>query len=81
MARIKINSPKNPSADNDSGNTLTVVKLPNSPCCKQCKLLPDNTCGGCFRTLQEIATWGMMTLQQKDAVKRRIEAMKSSDLV
>jgi predicted Fe-S protein YdhL (DUF1289 family) len=79
MARIKINSTKNLPSDNDSSDTLTVRKMPTSPCCKQCKLLPDNTCGGCFRTLQEIATWGMMTPQQKDAVRRRIEAKKSSD--
>ena len=69
----------NPPTTSNLDTTFTVRKAPDSPCRKQCKLLPDNTCGGCLRTLQEIATWGMMTPQQKDAVRRRIEAKKSSD--
>jgi len=43
-----------------------------SPCCKRCKLLPDNTCGGCGRTLMEIAMWKSMPKAQRDSVVERV---------
>lgn len=33
-----------------------------SPCVKICKIAPDtNQCVGCFRTLQEITEWSVLT--------------------
>ena len=43
-----------------------------SPCCKKCKLLPDNTCGGCGRTIMEIALWKNMPKAQRDSVLERL---------
>ena len=76
MARTKMLATNNSLAASGHDTSLTVQKLSTSPCCKQCKLLPDNTCGGCFRTLQEIATWGMMTPHQREAVRLRLESIK-----
>ncbi|MFM7319633.1 MAG: DUF1289 domain-containing protein [bacterium] len=52
----------------------------SSPCCKKCHLLPDNTCGGCGRSLQEIAMWGSMTDEQRLAVRARIEARRGQEV-
>lgn len=43
-----------------------------SPCCKKCKLLPDNTCGGCGRTIMEIAMWKSMSKAQRESVLERL---------
>lgn len=47
-----------------------------TPCCKKCKLLSNNTCGGCGRSLMEIAMWKTMTEAQRKAVWERIEREK-----
>jgi predicted Fe-S protein YdhL (DUF1289 family) len=39
-----------------------------SPCTGICAIEDDDLCRGCVRTLDEIATWGMMTPDQRTAV-------------
>lgn len=61
----------------DSGQSASAKALTGvgqaSPCCKKCKLLADNTCGGCGRSLEEIATWAIMSPSQKQAVLNRLK--------
>jgi predicted Fe-S protein YdhL (DUF1289 family) len=43
----------------------------DSPCVKVCVLLPDeDVCAGCYRTLEEIATWSRLD----DAERSRVIA-------
>ena len=47
-----------------------------SPCRKLCALDPaTRVCTGCGRSLDEIARWGRMTDEEKQAVLRRIGAL------
>lgn len=55
-------------------------KISNTPstCIKQCEMdFKTGLCKGCFRTIKEIADWGIMTEKQKQNVwyliKRRKE--------
>jgi len=42
-----------------------------SPCVKECKVNGDKVCGGCKRTLEEIANWTKMSpLHQAQIIKR-----------
>lgn len=40
-----------------------------SPCVNICALDDDDVCTGCFRTGKEITEWGLMTPDQKRAVR------------
>jgi hypothetical protein len=41
----------------------------DSPCVKVCAIHPEERlCVGCFRTLEEIATWSRMTAAERRAV-------------
>ena len=41
----------------------------SSPCIAVCEMLPEaGVCGGCFRTLDEIAAWGALDAGEKRAV-------------
>ena len=39
-----------------------------SPCISVCEMLPEGVCAGCFRTLDEIAVWGLLDDAEKRAV-------------
>lgn len=40
-----------------------------SPCTKVCMMDPDSgLCAGCFRTLEEIGSWSVMTEEEKEKV-------------
>jgi predicted Fe-S protein YdhL (DUF1289 family) len=44
-----------------------------SPCVKVCVMDPErDACIGCARTLEEIALWGKMSEEQRDAVMREL---------
>lgn len=46
---------------------------PESPCIGLCQMNGDRShCVGCGRTLNEIATWSRMSVDDKRAVLRRI---------
>ena len=48
-----------------------------SPCVKVCVMDPDrDACIGCGRTLEEIALWGRMSDEQRDAVMRDLPARR-----
>jgi len=48
-----------------------------SPCIKLCEYdHKTRLCKGCFRTVDEIAQWGMMTDEQKRKVLKLIEGRK-----
>ncbi|WP_244299017.1 DUF1289 domain-containing protein [Roseibium aquae] len=45
-----------------------------SPCIKVCKIdEPSRLCLGCFRTLEEIATWARLTDAQRDQVMNDLD--------
>lgn len=44
-----------------------------SPCASVCRLLPDNSCEGCLRTVDEIRAWSSSTDDDKRAVWRLIQ--------
>lgn len=57
---------------------------PASPCINECTLDAETQlCKGCFRTLDEIAEWSIMTAERKlavlDAVAVRRAAREGSD--
>lgn len=44
-----------------------------SPCVSDCTIDPiTNVCRGCYRTLDEIALWGVMSNEEKQKVLDRI---------
>ena len=44
-----------------------------SPCVSDCTIDPrTNTCRGCYRTLDEISKWSIMTNEEKQKVLDRI---------
>ncbi|MGD0189377.1 MAG: DUF1289 domain-containing protein [Rhizomicrobium sp.] len=52
-----------------------------SPCIKVCVMDPQrNICGGCGRTLDEIARWGSMTGEERSAIMRSLGTRVSSPL-
>ena len=49
-----------------------------SPCVKVCVMDPErDACIGCARTLEEIALWGKMSEEQRDAVMRELPERRS----
>ncbi|MFP4138088.1 MAG: DUF1289 domain-containing protein [Halomonas sp.] len=48
---------------------------PASPCVRICRMAPDGgLCEGCGRTLDEIAAWGRLDEDGREAVWQRLEA-------
>jgi predicted Fe-S protein YdhL (DUF1289 family) len=48
-----------------------------SPCNNVCKMNRDTAlCEGCYRTLDEIAAWSGMSLEEKRAVLARLPARR-----
>ncbi len=45
---------------------------PKSPCRKVCRLDEQGMCVGCFRMLDEIANWGIMTSQERADLLRKV---------
>ena len=46
--------------------------MTSSPCVAVCKIDEDsNLCLGCFRTLDEIASWSMLTREQKLDINKK----------
>ena len=46
-----------------------------SPCINICRMNPaTGLCEGCFRTLDEIAAWSMMSAEEKRAVLAQLPA-------
>ncbi|MDX1959472.1 MAG: DUF1289 domain-containing protein [Leptospiraceae bacterium] len=52
------------------------TKLINSPCTKRCQLDENETCIGCFRTVEEIANWLSYTNREKERILERIQNQK-----
>jgi len=52
-----------------------------SPCIRNCCLDDDDTCLGCFRSLEEIKEWGMVDEHRRRVIlvnaKQRREAYRS----
>jgi predicted Fe-S protein YdhL (DUF1289 family) len=57
-------------------------RLAQSPCIRNCCLDDDDTCLGCFRSLEEIKEWGLVDDPRREAIlnnaKQRREAYLSS---
>ena len=60
--------------DGDDGFIETTPVTPvSTPCIGVCRIASDsNTCTGCARTLDEIASWGSMTEDQRRAVMAQL---------
>lgn len=57
-----------------SVNPCTSKQEPASPCIGICKLDPKtNFCEGCFRTLDEIASWGQCSRKEKQHILDQLE--------
>jgi len=49
------------------------VRQPPSPCISVCRIEPaSGRCQGCWRTLEEIADWPMLSVREKDALLLRL---------
>ena len=46
-------------------------KGPTSPCKRVCRLDEDGMCVGCFRNLDEIANWSIMSKEEKLDILRK----------
>jgi len=47
----------------------------DSPCIKVCQIHPgERICVGCFRTIQEIGTWGLLSAEERSAVMAELPA-------
>jgi len=57
------------------------TSLPDSPCIRECRIdtmvLGKYVCGGCLRTLAEIAAWSNMSDELRLEVLALIEARKT----
>lgn len=51
-----------------------------SPCVHICSLDENNVCIGCFRTGQEITDWGMMSSDEKKAVREACAQREQSSI-
>jgi uncharacterized protein len=51
---------------------------PSSPCLNICALDDRGVCGGCFRTLAEIAEWTRMNAAEQWAVIQRAEERRNA---
>ncbi|HEY6240840.1 MAG TPA: DUF1289 domain-containing protein [Burkholderiales bacterium] len=50
-----------------------------SPCINVCRMNPESAvCEGCFRTLDEIASWSGMSPEEKRAVLSRLPARRTN---
>ena len=49
-----------------------ITNEPKSPCRKVCRLDEQGMCVGCFRMLDEIANWGIMTSQERADLLRKV---------
>ena len=57
-----------------SANAATTIPRPTSPCTRVCRIDErTNLCRGCGRDLDEIARWGSMNTQEREAVWQRLE--------
>ncbi len=55
-------------------------RFPVSPCIDVCKIdSATGYCQGCFRTLDEIATWQQMADEEKEWVYGELDKRKSSN--
>ena len=46
---------------------------PLSPCTKLCTLDRDGFCIGCYRSIDEIARWGSMSVEERQRVLEALE--------
>ena len=60
--------------------TSTVTSTVPSPCIDICELDDDSICLGCYRSIEEIAAWGMLDNAEKleliELANKRREAAK-----
>lgn len=51
----------------------------SSPCINLCRMDDDDRyCLGCFRTLDEIAAWSDLNVEEKELVWQKLDARRSS---
>lgn len=51
---------------------MAAKERPDTPCVAVCSTTFDEVCRGCGRTVIEVATWVVMTEEEKEAVWERI---------
>ncbi|PAY17045.1 DUF1289 domain-containing protein [Rhodopirellula sp. SM50] len=65
------------NAENQSPDPSSPVTS-QSPCIDRCAIDASQTCLGCFRTLDEIARWSLMTDAQKRDTNGRCRERRTS---
>jgi predicted Fe-S protein YdhL (DUF1289 family) len=54
---------------------------PLSPCINLCRMDDDDRyCLGCFRTLDEIATWSDLDIEEKELVWKTLDKRRANSL-
>jgi uncharacterized protein len=52
--------------------------VPESPCIRQCCLDDDLTCLGCFRSLQEIKDWSIVSHPLRHAILQNAQTRREA---
>jgi predicted Fe-S protein YdhL (DUF1289 family) len=56
------------------------LRQPPSPCIGTCRIDPaTGWCQGCWRTLDEIADWPMLSVREKDVLLFRLKDRRGDD--
>lgn len=61
-------------ASSDTDSRLRV----ESPCVRKCTLDDDDICIGCFRSIDEICTWGAAGNEQRREILQQAAARRTS---
>ena len=61
------------------GSTMSDIdRFAQSPCIGNCCLDDDNTCLGCFRSLEEIKEWGVVDDRRRQIILENAKQRKAA---
>ncbi len=72
MCSVQIKSMSSTSPSRNSSQPLP--ERPDTPCVAVCSTTFDDICRGCGRTVDEVAQWVFMDVEQREVVWQRILA-------
>jgi len=72
MCSVQIKSMSSTSPSHHSSQPLP--ERPDTPCVAVCSTTFDDICRGCGRTVDEVAQWVFMDVEQREVVWQRILA-------
>ena len=50
----------------------------STPCIGVCQYDNEDICGGCFRTLDEISNWALMTEEERKEIMKKLDERAQS---